>query len=33
VLKAQLQEAIALDKAFHDPEKKLRNYARCVRAL
>lgn len=33
VLKAQLQEALALYKAFHDPEQKLRDYARCVRAL
>jgi transposase len=33
VLKSQLQEAIALYKSFHDPESKLRNYDRCVRAL
>ncbi len=33
VLKAQLQEAIELYQAFHDPESKLRAYDRCVRAL
>jgi transposase len=32
-LKAQLQDAIALYRAFHDPEQKLRAYERCVRAL
>ena len=33
VLKTQLQDAIELYKAFHDPEKKLPDYARRVRAL
>ncbi len=33
VLKTQLQDAIALYKAFHDPGKKLPDYARRVRAL
>ena len=33
VLKAQLQEAIELYKAFHDPESKLRDYDKAVRAL
>ena len=33
VLKSQLQEAIALYHAFHDPDKKLRNYAAQVRQL
>lgn len=33
VLKSQLQEAIELYKAFHDPDSKLHDYARCVRAL
>ena len=33
VLKAQLQEAIELYKAFHNPESKLRAYDRYVRAL
>ena len=32
-LKAQLQDAIELYNAFHDPEKKLRDYARGVRAI
>jgi transposase len=33
VLKTQLQDAIELYKAFHDPEKKLPDYARRVSAL
>ena len=33
VLKSQLQDALALYHAFHDPEQKLRNYAAQVRAL
>jgi len=33
VLKSQLQEAIELYQTFHDPGKKLRDYAACVRAL
>ncbi len=33
VLKSQLQEAIALYHAFHDPDKKLRNYVAQVRQL
>jgi hypothetical protein len=33
VLKSQLQEGIALHKAFHDPEQKLPNYETRVRAL
>jgi transposase len=33
VLKTQLQDAIELYKAFHDPGKKLHDYARRVRAL
>ena len=33
VLKTQLQDAIKLYKAFHDPGKKLPDYARRVRAL
>lgn len=33
VLKTQLQDAIELYKAFHDPGKKLPDYARRVRAL
>jgi len=32
-LKARLQEAHELYKAFHDPEKLLRDYARCVRVI
>jgi transposase len=33
VLKSQLQEAIGLYNAFHDPEKKLRDYDKGVRAI
>lgn len=33
ILQSQLQEAIALYHACHDPDKKLRNYAAQVRAL
>lgn len=33
VLKSQLQEAIQLYKAFHDPEQKLPNYAARVRVI
>ena len=33
VLKSQLQEALALHKAFHDPDAKLLNYAAGVRAI
>jgi transposase len=33
VLKSQLQEAIGLYNAFHDPEKKLRDYDPWVRAI
>jgi transposase len=33
VLKSLLQEANELYKAFHDPEKKLRDYDRCVRVI
>jgi transposase len=33
VLKSQLQDGIALHKAFHDPEQKLPNYETRVRAL
>jgi hypothetical protein len=33
VLKSLLQEANELYKAFHDPEKQLRDYDRCVRVI
>ncbi|MGH8711596.1 MAG: IS66 family transposase [Burkholderiales bacterium] len=33
VLKSELKEAIELYKSFHDPDRKLRHYERCVRAL
>jgi len=33
VLKSQLQEAIGLYNAFHDPQKKLRDYDPWVRAI
>jgi hypothetical protein len=33
VLKSQLQEAIGLYHAFHDPEKKLRDYDEGVRTI